>query len=138
MTRTASVSLALAFLAMGIAACSSSGLPATTTSTLDATGTVTGSLQLVGGPAPGLDIPAPGVVYAFSSATLAGPPVSQTTAGSDGTFSLNLPAGTYYLGATSPKFVLDPPPATPPCFGDKPAVVTSGGTSSVKIACPMK
>jgi hypothetical protein len=102
-------------------------------------GTVTGILHLSGGPAPGSDSAAVGEVYAFTSAMLTGRPRIRAKTGSDGSFSLNLPAGTYYLAATSPSFSIDPPPpATPPCRGDRPAVVSGGRTSRVDVVCQMK
>lgn len=99
---------------------------------------MTGGLHLAGGPAPGADKPASGVVYAFTSASLTGTPVAKVATGSDGTFRLSLPPGMYYLAATSPSFSIDPPPATPPCRGEAQAVVSAGRTSRVDVFCQMK
>jgi hypothetical protein len=77
-------------------------------------------------------------VYAFTSSNLTGTPTATTKAGNDGGFTLNLPLGTYYLVGSSPSFSIDPPPATPPCHGDKPAVVTAGSKSRVDVTCEMK
>src|SRR5689334_23976719 len=121
-----------------LASCSSSKPRGKSTSTGSRDGTVTGTLKLRGGPAPGTGRAASGKVYAFSSSSFTGTPAATVTAGTDGRFSLSLPAGTYYLAATSPSFSIDPPPTTPPCRGDKPAVVSVGGTSRVDVACEMK
>jgi len=77
-------------------------------------------------------------VYAFASPSLTGQPQLKAKTANDGSFRLNVPAGTYYLAATSPDFSVDPPPATPPCRGDKPAVVTQGRISRVDVVCQMK
>jgi hypothetical protein len=77
-------------------------------------------------------------VYAFPSPSLTGQPQLKAKTADDGSFRLNLPVGTYYLAATSPDFSIDPPPATQPCRGDKPVVVTRGGTSRVDVVCHMK
>jgi hypothetical protein len=121
-----------------LAACSSSKLRAKSTSTAAAGGTVTGTLELRGGPPPGTPRAASGTVYAFTSNSYTGAPAATVTTGNDGRFSLHLPSGTYYLAATSPSFSIDPPPPTPPCRGNKPAVVSVGSTSRVDVACEMK
>ncbi|MDT4932176.1 MAG: hypothetical protein QOK11_68 [Pseudonocardiales bacterium] len=99
---------------------------------------VTGTLHRAGGPAPGTDNPASGEVYAFTTAGLTGTPIAKVKTGSDGSFSLSLPPGTYYLAATSPSLSIDPPPVTPPCRGDTPAVVSRGSTYRVDVVCEMK
>jgi hypothetical protein len=101
-------------------------------------GAVAGRLHLVGGAPPGSDRPAAGKVYAFTSASLTGAPIATVKTGSDGRFKLRLSPGRYYLAATSPSFTLDPPPATPPCRGNRPAVVNEGGTTRVDVTCSMK
>jgi hypothetical protein len=121
------------------AAASSHGASASSPATAPAgTGSVAGTLHLAGGPAPGADQAAAGEVYVFSSANLTTAPTAQAVAGPDGTFHVTLPAGTYYLAATSPNFVLDPAPAVPPCHANSPAVVTAGSVTPVRITCPMK
>src|SRR5438874_1178864 len=67
-------------------------------------GTVSGTLRLVGGPSPGTNRPASGVVYAFGSASLTSMAIAKVNAGDDGKFHLSIPPGTYYLAATSPSF----------------------------------
>jgi hypothetical protein len=58
---------------------------------------VTGTLHLIGGPAPDIDKAASGVMYAFTSSSLSGMPIAKVKTGSDGNFHLSLPPGTYYL-----------------------------------------
>lgn len=116
--------------------CSSSVPRADPTSSL-AGGTVVGTLQLRGGPAPGTERGVSGEVYVFTSPDLVGTPTATVKANADGRFSLDLSSGTYYLAASSPSFGIEPPPATPPCHGDKPAVVSAGSTSRVDIACEL-
>ena len=102
------------------------------------TGSVRGRLMMVGGPAPGRSVPVPGTVTAYTSPKLTGMPVGRATADDDGNFVLTAPAGTYYLTGTSPEFVLDPPPATPPCHADHPTVITKNTTSHADVHCQMK
>jgi hypothetical protein len=132
------VSLGLGLLVICCSGCSSSKPRGDSSSTSAGQGSVTGTLRLVGGPAPGADNPAAGEVYAFTSASLTGTPTAKVKTGSNGSFSLNLSPGTYYLAATSPSFSIDPPPATPPCRGDKPAVVSRGTASRIDVLCHMK
>jgi len=137
-SKPATVCLAVVVLLASCAGCSSSK-PGANPSTASADGgTVTGMLRLTGGPPPGTDRATTGEVYAFASPSLTGQPQLKAKTANDGSFRLNVPAGTYYLAATSPDFSVDPPPATPPCRGDKPAVVTRGGTSQVDVVCQLK
>lgn len=134
------VSMTMVGVLLGcITGCSSSSNPSTGSSASAAsTGTVSGTLHLAGGPS-GTDASAvSGEIYVFASADLAGTPAAKKKTASDGTFSFNLTPGTYYLAATSASFTIDPPPATPPCRGDGPAVVSIGRASSVQITCDMK
>ena len=133
--RLAATAVPIAFAGLLVCGCSSSnpgGKPASEG------GTVAGTLRLRGGPAPGTDRAVSGEVYAFTSISLAGTPTATIKTGSDGRYSLTLPSGTYYLAATTPSFTVDPPPSTPPCRGDKPAVVSAGSASQVDVACQMK
>ena len=137
-SKPAAVCLAVAVLLASCAGCSSSTPPAHASTALADGGTVTGTLRLEGGPPPGTARATTGEVYAFASPSLSGQPQLKAKTADDGSFRLNLPLGTYYLAATSPDFSIDPPPATPPCRGDKPAVVTRDGTSRVDIVCHLK
>ena len=103
-----------------------------------AQGTVTGTIRLVGGPAPGVNEPAPGTVSVFTSAGLTGKAVATAQAGTSGSFTVNLSPGTYYLAATSPRYGIDPAPSTPPCRALGPTVVTTGGTVQADVICTMK
>jgi hypothetical protein len=137
-SKPAALRLAVAVLLAWCAGCSSS-TPRANPSTASADGgTVTGTLRLAGGPPPGIDRATTGEVYAFPSPGLTGQPQVKAETADDGSFHLNVPAGTYYLAATSPDFSIDPPPATPPCRADKPAVVSRGGTSRVDVVCQLK
>jgi hypothetical protein len=128
---------ALLVVSANLTACSSSP-PRGNSSIASAQGAVTGTLRLAGGPAPGTDKPASGEIYAFTTAGLTGTPIAKVKTGTDGSFSLSLPPGTYYLAATSPSFSIDPPPPTPPCRGATPAVVSKGSTNRVDVVCQMK
>ena len=132
------VSFALTLLFVCPSACSSSSPRGAASKVSSAEGTVTGTLNLVGGPAPGTDRPAAGEVYAFTTASLAGQPIGTVKANSNGSFRLRLPPGTYYLAATSPSYSIDPPSATPPCRGEAPAVVSRGSTNHVDVVCAVK
>ena len=132
------VSVGFVLLLVCSSGCSSSKPRASTPTASAGKGTVTGTLHLAGGPAPGTNKPAAGEVYVFTSASLTGTPTAKATTAPDGSFSLALSPGTYYLAATSPSFTIDPPPAAPPCHGNTPAVVSPGSTSKVDVVCEMK
>lgn len=119
-----------------VTACSGSSASVTTGSAPH--GTVTGTLTISGGAAPGTVQSTPGEISVFTTADLTGSPVATTKTAANGNFSVNLPAGTYYLAATSPNFKIDPPPAVPPCRADKPAVVSTGSTVTLDVVCSEK
>src|SRR3954453_12629033 len=131
------LTLSTALAALAVAGCSSSGSRGASTATRPEVaavgapehGTVAGLVLLQGGPEPGKETPASGVVYAFTAIGLTGKPVATARTGPRGRFRLNLPPGTYYLAASSPSFVPDARSATPPCHGNGPAVVSAGTTS---------
>jgi hypothetical protein len=115
-SRAPVVVMAAGLIVVFFAGCSASanhGAAPTRAATM--TGTVSGTLRLNGGPPGETSAPAPGEVFVFTSAALTGTPTAKTKAGADGTFHIELPAGTYYFAATSPDYTLDPPPAVPPC-----------------------
>jgi hypothetical protein len=99
---------------------------------------ITGTLTLSGGPSGRVDTRAAGQVYAFTSPDLSGTAVATAKVSAEGMFQVSVPAGTYYLAATSPDYVLDPAPSTPPCGAEAPAVVTTGATVQVALSCQMK
>jgi hypothetical protein len=106
-----------------------------------ATGTIGGTLKVTGGPpsassAGGRAVS--GEVYVFASDTLTGAVVAKARTRADGTFAVQVPPGTYYLAATSPSFVLDPAPTTPPCRGDRAAAVTTGSVTLANVTCAAK
>lgn len=134
---------AMLWIAIGVAAsvpllASCSGSSGSSAGSSPNRGTVTGKVQLSGGPAPGTTRAVQGEVFAFEAADLAGKAVATTTTSADGSFNLDLPPGTYYLAATSPSFTIDPPPTTPPCRSDRPAIVTNGNTVELNVVCAMK
>jgi hypothetical protein len=139
--RTATTAVVFLAASALMAGCSSSKPASSRTNSAPddpATGVVVGVLRLVGGPAPGTSQAVAGRVYAYRDAALRGKPAAVSKADSDGGFKLILGPGTYYLAATSPQFRIDPEPATPPCHGERPAVVRAGDTTHVDVACPMK
>jgi len=108
----------LVTLTAGVAACSSSETPT-------ATGTLSGRLLRIGGPAPGDAQPLSGSVEVVSPSGER----TQVQVEADGIFSLDLPAATYTLAAS---------PATGsylPCQPESGVVVTAGTTSSTDVTC---
>lgn len=127
--RRARTPVAVVIIGVSIAACSSSSKP---------TGDIVGALRMTGGITGGISIAVPGDVYAFSDPSFAGKPSAHAKANRAGQFKLELRPGTYYLAATSPRFTITPKPPTPPCHGERPAVVTTATTIRDDIACAMK
>jgi hypothetical protein len=97
------------------------------TPTIPGDGLVTGTLEAVGGPAPGSPRPLSGTVTLRNTggSTFA----AQTS--SDGTFSIEVPAGSYAITGRSPLFQS----GAVDCQASGPLTVTAGGTSSVAIDC---
>jgi hypothetical protein len=105
-------------LTIGAAACSSGNTPT-------ATGTLSGRLLRVGGPAPGEAEPLSGSVEVVSPSGER----TQVQVEADGMFSFDLPAATYTLAGS---------PATGsylPCPTESGVVVTAGSTSSTDLTC---
>ncbi len=96
-----------------------------------ADGTVTGTLEAVGGPvaspAPGTPRPLPGTI------TLRSPEGTTftATATSDGTFSIGVPAGSYTATGRSPLYQS----GAVDCQASGPLTVTAGATSWVDVTC---
>jgi hypothetical protein len=117
------------------------------TSSSDGYGTVTGTLQRSGGIGnlgfPGERAlpriwPCAGEVFAFISEERDGTPVASAPAADDGTFTLTLLPGTYYLAGSSPTFQFHPPIAAP-CRGRGVLHVAAGDViSDAVVNCPMK
>ena len=99
---------------------------------------MTGTLREVGGAPPGLDRGVRGEIGAYPNGSLTGTPIATTSAASNGEYRLRLPAGTYYLGAVSPRVTVEPRPASPFCRAFKPAVVTRGSSTAVDVVCSIK
>lgn len=106
--------------------------------TARAAGEITGSLHMAGGPAPGTDWTVPGTIYAFTTADQSGSPIASGRADERGRFQLRLPAGTYYLAGSSPRFKIYPAPAQPPCFAGGPVTVASAHVATASVVCAMK
>ena len=127
--------LAAAGLAGLIVACSSprsAGAPPATALPATAsplTGTLTGHLYGVGGPAPGTPRPWPGTV------TLTGPGVHRDIlVGASGSFSVLVPAGTYTVAGRSPRYGS----GAGVCRAAGPATVTTGHRTRADVRCQLK
>lgn len=123
-------------LSLGVVGCGGEDKPAAAPPTAPpstpptALATVQGKLLMVGGPAPGVQEPAPGTLTIKRAA-------SSVTAeiGEDGTFAIQLPEGRYRITATSPGYlegrglcVTDPAETT----------LTAGKTVTSDVYCSMK
>jgi hypothetical protein len=104
------------------------------------TGTVIGTLRLVGGPAPGESIPARGIVTfapvtefqnATGTVTLTGTSVSAA-----GRFIAHIPIGTWKVTASSPQFIQNGQRGA--CGAVRPITVKVGKTIHVAVQCVMK
>jgi len=93
-------------------------------------GEVSGHLETVGGPAPGLPRPVPGAVVMVDVHG------HETTvhAGTDGTFMTDLAPGAYTVTGTSPEV----DSGHKPCGPDTPLSVTPGQTAFVTLACQIR
>ena len=88
--------------------------------------TINGTLEAVGGPAPGSPRPLPGNV------TAAGRGHRYTASvGSTGAYTITLPVGTYTLTGRSPLYQS----GTLDCQAEDPVAVTSGGTVTANVYC---
>jgi len=117
-------------LVVVLAGCTSSSHkpPATTTvpTTVAAKGTITGILEAVGGPAGTANRPLSGGV----TATGGGHSYSATV-GTDGRYSLSVPAGTYTVVGRSPQYQ----GGAADCHAANPVAVSAGGTASADVGC---
>ena len=122
--RVSLILLAVMAAGMTLASCSSPNGPP------GPTGTLTGTLQAVGGP-PGTG-PRPltgGIYLQESNGAKVGFPVD-----ANGRFSRSLPVGTYTVTARSPQYE----GGTADCQASGPVTVTKGVTSSVEVDCQEK
>src|SRR5262249_31184294 len=93
------------------------------------TGKVTGHLEMIGGPAPGIMLRVPGTVTAVSPGR-----TQQASAGKDGLFTLVLPAGRYALTGISPQYN----DGRAPCVAATPVVVREGAVTRADVTCAMR
>ena len=110
-------------------ACSSSPTAGSTR-----TGTLTGVLQLSGGAPGGQPQGVPGTIHLKSGG---GAPMT-AKAGSDGKFSLQLPAGSYTVIGQSPMFVINGSEGTCTALPGGATTITAGQITTVSVECPEK
>lgn len=123
MRRVSLTSLSLlAFTAAGMSLASCSSSPAT--------GTLTGTLQAVGGPAGVGPRPLSGQVTLHGSTGR----IYTITLGANGRFSVHPAVGTYTVSGRSPQYE----GGTADCQASRPVTVTKGVTSSIKVDCQEK
>lgn len=93
-------------------------------------GVLTGTLEAVGGPAPGVAHPLPGTI------TLSDPqlPATTITVGPDGKFSVPVIAGSYTITGRSPKYQR----GNATCSAPGPVNITLGATRQVTVTCQEK
>lgn len=103
------------------------GLPAST----PASGTIAGHLRQVGGPVPGVNRPVPGTVTISGGSTTKELPVGQ-----DGSYTVDVPPGTYTVVGHSPTTLGGNTQLPCPANGD--AVVTSGATTTSDAICSIR
>jgi Tol biopolymer transport system component len=89
------------------------------------TGTISGHLFAVGGPAPGLHRPLPGTIFVSGSADF------HAEVGSDGSYSLVVPAGTYAVSGRSPLYQA----GHLVCHASSPVTLTSGSVVKADVFC---
>jgi len=104
------------------------------------TGTVIGTLRLVGGPAPAKSIPARGIVI-FAPVTkgqnaIGTVTVTATTVSATGRFTARIPIGTWKVTASSPQFIQNGQRGA--CGAVRPITVKVGVTIHVAVQCVMK
>ncbi len=115
-------------MALGLTACAGGVTSGLTTSTT-ATGLVKGTLETVGGPAPGTPNPVNGTI----TLTNARGARRTTPAGSDGRFSVHVAPGTYRVSGTSPKVTDNSNPET--CLAAAPVEVSVGKVATADVYC---
>lgn len=94
-------------------------------------GTITGTLTMYGGPAPGTSVPIPGQVSITDTETGV---TTTVAAGADGGFTADVPAGSYLLSATSPEYNRN----ESNCHRSDLVMLTPGATVTADIACAMR
>lgn len=91
------------------------------------TGFVRGTLEAVGGPAPGAPRPLKGSISLRDSVGT----IFTATAGSDGVFLVRVPIGTYAITGRSPLYNS----GNADCPSSGPVTLTAGATIRVVVAC---
>jgi hypothetical protein len=94
------------------------------------TGTLTGTLQAVGGPSGGGALALSGQVTLHGSSGH----ITGITVGANGRFSAPVPVGTYTVTGQSPQYE----GGTVECHASGPVTVSKGVTSSVEVDCQEK
>lgn len=94
-----------------------------------------GTLQWVGGPAPGTAEPHPGTIHVVSTDGT----IDQTAeAGTDGAWRMDLPPGTYTVRATSPGYLSKGGAADACSPAADPVTVEDGKPTRVEVYCQLK
>lgn len=104
------------------------GLPVST----PASGTIAGHLRQVGGPPPGVNRPVPGTVTISGGST-----TKELQVGKDGSYTVDVPPGTYTVVGHSPT-TLGGGSTQLPCPARGDAVVTSGASTTSDAICSIK
>lgn len=129
--------MTLAILAVACSSSSTADVTGSTSSTsLGAqVGTLTGVLQLSGGPVGAQSKGVAGTITLKPSG--GGSPIT-ATAGSDGKFSMQAPAGSYTVTGQSPMFIINGGEGTCVTGTGSATTITSGHSTTVTIDCPEK
>ena len=95
------------------------------------TGTLTGHLRQVGGPAPGVNRPVPGTVTISGGSATKALPV-----GDDGSYTVDVPPGTYTVVGHSPTTLTGDQQQD--CPAPSAATVTAGTTTTADAICSIR
>jgi hypothetical protein len=104
----------------------------TTPGTHSSLGTISGHLLLVGGPSGVGPTPIGGYIVAMRAPNQPLVTAHKQVIGADGSFSVQVPPGRYFLSGTSPRF------GNGTCSSDGKLTVTSGHTTVADVLCQMK
>ena len=129
--------MAWAMLAGGCSSSSTAGVTGTTTSSADLKypGTLTGVLQLGGGPA---GAQSKGVAGTITLKPSGGGTPFTANAGPDGKFSVQVPAGSYTVTGRSPMFIINDSEGTCVALPGGATTITAGQSTTVTVDCPEK
>jgi hypothetical protein len=125
-----------------LTACTSSGSlgsqpthgqnPTSKPSTHSSLGTISGHLLLVGGPNGVSPTPVGGYIVAMRAPNHPLVTAQKKVIGADGSFSVQVPPGRYFISGTSPRF------GNGTCSSDGQLTVTTGHTTVADVLCQMK